>query len=114
MPARKKGVHIDGKPFTDPNQPSWATVNRRNPIIRRTVEVKLRLPPEVLDLVNEAAAAFGNNKRNGWLSRAALDFVKAQGIEVSPEVDEQVKVFDLSDLPKLAEPIDEFDRFDPE
>lgn len=79
-----KRVYRRKAELPDPSKPRWAAVNRASPPSK--VEVKLRLDPKALELVDQAVAASKVN-RTVWMTKALLDSLRQQGLEVPEELD---------------------------
>lgn len=82
----QKRVYRKRDEFPDPSKPRWASVNRTSNA-RNKKEVKLRLPPSVLGIVNDAAEKKGQD-RTSWMTAVFLRAVQAEGHELSPELQE--------------------------
>lgn len=82
----QKRIYRKKTEFPDPSKPRWASVNRTSNN-RTKKEVKLRLPPDVLDVVNEAAEKRGQD-RTSWMTEVFLRAAQEDGFELSPELQE--------------------------
>lgn len=80
---RDKRIYRRKPDLPDPKKPHWAEVNRTKP--RDKKDVKLRLEPGVLDLVNEAAQLRGQD-RTSWMTAAFLRAAQDEGLELAPEL----------------------------
>lgn len=81
---KDKRIYRRKTDLPDPTKPHWAEVNRATP--RSKKDVKLRLEPNILELVNKAAQDHGQD-RQSWMTLAFLRAAQDQGLEMTPELE---------------------------